>query len=299
MGSEITPFKISTITATGSVNAEINLTTLFNSINIDPNVDEGVLYAELGNNRKGISKKSNIQKRKVVESAKKFDNQLTLEYKTCMPGGKHTVLNCKIFKNGNVQMTGVKYIDQGRMFIDKIIDIIKQCDTATPDHTKLKNINYMVRMINCDYKVGFAIKRDCLFKIMITDYDNMCSFEPCIYPGVKIQYMWNKQNHECDGICKCNVPCVNGKGSGYGEANCKKITIAVFQSGCVIITGAQSEDQIVETYSWINDIIVSNKSRIEKMNIVLPEAEVPKKKILIPKSKIISLRPLGSNNQCF
>lgn len=295
----ITPFKISTITATGCVNAEINLNTLFTSIDINPHVDEGVLYAELGSNKKGTSKKSNIQKRKIVETSKKFDNQLTLEYRMRIDT-KHTILNCKIFKNGNVQMTGIKYVGQGSIFVDRIIDIIKHAASATPDIGKLENTNYLIRMINCDYKIGFPIKRDSLFKIMINDYDNMCSFEPCIYPGVKIQYMWNKQNKYRDGICKCNSVCVNGKGCGDGEANCKKITIAVFQSGCVIITGAQSEDQIVETYNWINDIIISNKNRIEKKNVVIPnETEASAKKIMIPKSKIISLRPLGSNDKCF
>jgi TATA-box binding protein (TBP) (component of TFIID and TFIIIB) len=93
---------------------------------------------------------------------------------------------------------------------------------------------------------------------------------------------------------------VNGKGNGLSDTNCKKITVAVFQSGCVIITGAQSKEQIDETYAWINKIIISNREKIEKKTIQTPllnDVEV-KKKIMIPKSKIISLRPSGCD-QCF
>lgn len=289
----ISPYKISTITATGSVNTELNLDVLYESVKIKSTGEEGVQYAEYGNYRKGTAKKAAASKRKMVEVSKKFDNQLTLEYRFNM-GEDYTVLNCKIFKNGNVQMTGVKFIEQGSVFVDKIINIIKEADDRVGDKHNLKNINYAVRMINCDYKVGFSIKRDALFRVMINEYDNMTSFEPCIYPGVKIQYMWNINNRSHDGICKCCDTCVQGKGDGMSTGKCKKITVAVFQSGCVIITGAQNKNQIEETYKWINNIIISSKDVIEKKAIIMPSYDnEKKKKVLIPRNKIISLRPNG------
>ena len=72
---------------------------------------------------------------------------------------------------------------------------------------------------------------------------------------------------------------------------CKKITIAIFQSGCVIITGAQSLLQINEAYAWINEIIFSNKDSVEKKVVPLPTpSQVQKKKMLIPKSQIQSFK---------
>lgn len=295
----ITPYKISTITATGSINSDVDLMLLYDSIVIKDVISaggEGVLYAEYGSLRKGVSKKTNVSSRKLSDNHKRFDNQLTLEYRIPLRDA-FTVLNCKIFKNGNIQMTGVKYLDQGRIFIDRIIDIIKVGPDAVANKEALKNTNYTIRMINCDYKIGFCIKRDALFKVMMTEYDNMVSFEPCIYPGVKVQYMWNQSNPCGDGICKCNETCINGKGCGKGEGDCKKITVAIFQSGCIIITGAQTEEQINTTYEWINNILIQNKDKIEKKNITFPDMfETPKKKILIPKSKIVSLRPLDCGN---
>ena len=291
--NSISAYKISTITATGSVNTGVNLDVLFDHICIK---EDNVLYAEYGSQKKGISKKSAVTKRKVVETTKKFDNQLTLECRFRMEEGNFTVLNCKIFRNGNIQMTGVKYIEQGHEFVDRIIDIIREAPDSVAIKEELQNTNYSIRMINCDYRVGFSIKRDALYRVMINEYDNMASFEPCIYPGVKIQYMWNMHKSDKDGVCGCQETCVNGKGDGKSEGKCKKITVAVFQSGCIIITGAQNKLQIDETYRWINEIIMTHRDKIEKKSIVMPQhQQEEKKKILISRSKIVSLRPAASH----
>lgn len=284
-----TPFKISTITATGSLATEtvyIDIDVVFDAVTIDPMCDEGVLFAEFGKRRKGVSKKMVRRKEAIVEKKhKKFDNQLTLEYKIRMDEIHHTILNCKIFNNGNVQMTGVKYIEQGATYLERVCEIVRGASGAVSDPTKLHPCRYRVRMINCDYKVGFNIKRDALFNILISDYNNVSSFEPCIYPGVKLQYMWKPGNE--GGICTCPEMCAINK----KHSVCKKITIAIFQSGCVIITGAQSLLQINEAYAWINEIIFGNKESVEKKIVPMPTpSQGSKKKMLIPKSQIQSFK---------
>ena len=51
----------------------------------------------------------------------------------------------------------------------------------------------------------------------------------------------------------------NGKGSGCGDGQCKKVTIAVFKSGKVIITGGRNKEQINESYRFITNFIESKK----------------------------------------
>ena len=81
-----------------------------------------------------------------------------------------------------------------------------------------------------------------------------------MYPGVNCKYYWNKayKDKEFEGKCYCTKKC-NGKGSGNGEGDCKKITIACFQSGSVIITGARNKSQLEECYRFIKNFIDSNK----------------------------------------
>jgi TATA-box binding protein (TBP) (component of TFIID and TFIIIB) len=298
--NEIPPFnpsayKISTITATGSVNTEVNLDILFDNVPIISYDDEnkGVVYAEFGSKKsetiyKGYAKKLSITHRKKQEK-KRFDNQVTLIFKV-VQNGVNNLSNVKVFRNGNVQITGLKTIPQGVIVIDDIILVLRNIYNKFPDIVKnyddLRNSNYQIRLINCDFKLGFEIKRDKLHKLIGNDYNVSCRYEPCIYPGVAIQYNWNQNNVLKDGICKCNGKCT-GKGSGSGDGNCKRITIAVFQSGCIIITGGQTEEQIQHAYDFICTCIKDNIEGIYKKAFFLPQPEVKKKKIYIKKSSII------------
>ena len=55
-------------------------------------------------------------------------------------------------------------------------------------------------------------------------------------------------------ICSITSKSCTGKGKGHGLDNCKKITISAFQSGSIIITGANSIEQIIEAFRFINNI---------------------------------------------
>lgn len=294
---ESLPFRISTITATGSVNTEINLDILYDHINIKPEEDkEGVLYVEYGKKKsdtvyKGFAKKFLVNKRKVNTTTKRFDNQVTIIYQMAFKDAS-TNLNIKVFKNGNIQITGIKYIDQGKIMIDTLINVIK--DIYSKDNTIIKDIkpltnkDYKIRLINSDFKIGFDIKREWFYKLFMSEFRHECSYEPCIYPGVKIQYFWNAYANNKVGLCQCSNECVIGKGNGEGEGNCKKITIAVFQSGCVIITGAQTYEQISDAYRFISGILVRHRNEIEKVqvqNTQVPDKE--KKYIMLNKKNII------------
>ena len=290
-----TPYRISTITATGCVGTPINLDVLYNCLEVCTDGD-GVAYVEYGKKKsdtiyKGFADKFNIQRRKEKPS-KRFDNQVTIIYKS-----KQNKVNMKVFRNGNIQVTGIKTLESGPKVIDTMIEILRKIhnekDENVVDNVEdLKNIKFEVRLINTDYKVGFAIKRENLHKVLMNEYGIVCNYEPCIYPGVKIQYFYNLDNPKQDGICKCiGSKCHDKKGgSGQGNGQCKKITIAVFQSGCIIITGSQTKKQVDECYNYINHILYKDIRRIEKKvlvtNSIDTEGNVSKRIVLIPKSKI-------------
>ena len=79
-------------------------------------------------------------------------------------------------------------------------------------------------------------------------------------PYFSIKYFINN-NNTC-GICECETIC-NGKGNGCGDGNCKKVTIAVFKSGKVIITGGQNQEQITESYRFITNFIENKKDYLK------------------------------------
>ena len=261
-----TPYKISTITATGSVNSLINLDVFYENVAINPS---GVVYIEYGQNKsemtsRGTNKVSKGAKKK--KDTKRFDNQVT-----CLVANGTGVANVKVFKNGQIQMTGIREVDQGRAIIDCIIANLRDIynrgySNIVATYNSLINCNYKIRLINSDFRIGIEIRRDRLNRLIQNTFDVLSSFEPCIYPGVKIQYFWNNAHMEKNGICKCCSEC-NGKGDGHGDGECKKITIAVFQSGCIIITGAQTMLQINDAYEFICNVIKNHREEIEKIPI--------------------------------
>jgi TATA-box binding protein (TBP) (component of TFIID and TFIIIB) len=290
IGFDPRPYKVSTITATGGVGALIDLDIFYNNVELATIDDtaalgsEGFIYIEFGKKKsetvfRGYHKKLEATRRKKKES-KRFDNQVTVILKTINGlTGLPQHVNVKVFKNGNIQMTGLKCVEQGKSVVDFVI---KQLHTIhkngfssvvsnQPD--TLTNNDYRIRLINSDFRIGIEIKRDKLNKLVQDTYNLLSSFEPCIYPGVKIQYFWNMSKPKQDGVCYCSGYC-SGKGCGDGEGQCKKITIAAFQSGSVIITGAQTHVQIESAYEFICKIIKQHETELRKvLPALLLEAE--------------------------
>ena len=271
-----TPFKISTITATASLGCEsVNLENLFKSVNVVAiDGDEvGFCYIEYGEKRgsfytKGYHKKMSITRRK-EKVGKRFDNQATMTIKHCFNEQKF-IINIKVFKNGNVQMTGLKTIPQGEYIVGFLIDYINKVNeeyNIVPPDSTLSCSAYKIRLINSDFKVGLEIRTDKLYKLIQSNYGIFCSYEPCIYPGVKIQYSFNDMYTSKSGVCECTIKC-NGKGDGCGHGNCKRVTISVFQSGCVIITGAQKIEQITIAYNFICSVLRKHKEFIDKNYLI-------------------------------
>ena len=127
-------------------------------------------------------------------------------------------------------------------------------------------------MINTDFKVytdpefktGFDIRRKEIHKLFINDeHNNKCSFQPGIYQGVKLEYFWNINNKNKNGICSCPKYCY-GKGTGQNIGECKKVTGALFESGSVLITGGITFEQVNETYKYICDFLEKHKDVIKK-----------------------------------
>jgi len=268
------PYRISTITATANIGTElIDLQVLYDSLNIiDDDSKNGIIYIEYGEKKsetffKGYNKKTVINRRKNAVN-KRFDNQITVVFRYVEESCTSNV-NIKIFKNANVQMTGIKYPEQGVKILNKLILLIGG---------KLEVRDYRIRLINSDFKVEFEINRERLFKIITNDYNNVCTFEACSYPGCKIAMFVNVNNPLNDGRCYCQKPCIDGKGDGI--TSCKKITIAVFQSGCVIITGAFNIKQIDDAYKFITRILYDNVEFIEKKKVIQPVENIVKKTIV-------------------
>jgi len=128
------------------------------------------------------------------------------------------------------------------------------------DNFKLNNTN--IELINSDFSTNFLINNTKLYEIVKNKYKAFSSYEPNDYPGVKNKFFWNAENikqNRPHGKCHCEPKCIKrGK-----KSVCTQITISVFQSGSVIITGAKSIQQVKDAYKYINDIFKENFDNIK------------------------------------
>lgn len=221
-----------------------------------------------------------------------FYNSCTIIIK---PDKERRPVNVKLFANGQITITGGLENKDGQDAVISLLKIInvdknnfldnnkldeatmlrftknKKCGEKINGYIKPKDteiIKYDITMINSDYKLNFNVDRDKLYNILMNETGLMSVFDGNMYPGVKIYYYWNLFNKENNGICKCTnkIKC-KGKGNGLGEHKCKKITVVIFQSGSVMITGANSDYQIEHVHKDIKKIIEKYYTRIIKFSI--------------------------------
>jgi len=262
----VTPYRISTITVTGSVNSCVDLSELYDCIDIGIGaLNPSLKYVEYATNKnetncKGQnekkSKRKNRSTKSVTKHTKRFDNQMTLHFKK-----NEMTYNVKLFKNGNVQMTGVKDVQAGCQIVDDLIDLVKHYGNSNgsivQDVTMLHNDGLRICLMNCDFKILFNINRDVLHKVLLDD-GYTCTFEPCIYQGVKLSYFMS--DSATNGKCNCKVRC-SGKGK---KSHCTRITIAFFQSGSVTINGAKNMSQLDLIHNFVTDTMREYSVKVQQ-----------------------------------
>jgi TATA-box binding protein (TBP) (component of TFIID and TFIIIB) len=277
-----TPYKISTITATGNTGCDVSLLDVFNLIPLErPSsalgdrtwgfmsaqfVIDGTLVRRTAIDENGKPMPIQTSSRRKRRQPRHFDNQCTLIYweDTRIHVGITRGVNIKVFRNGRLQMTGIRTIEEGARIVDRICSSFTENsigDVGLQSGTS----DYKICLMNSDFHLNFGLHRDVLYN-KYREMGLVCSYEACIYPAVKLSFMWNHgktaKNQAQDGICSCPEHC-GGDGDGYGR--CRKVTCAIFQSGSVIITGAHDHTQITHAYAFLCSTIVNSMDAVRKV----------------------------------
>jgi len=276
MELHITKYRISTITSNAKLlikdneeRLDINIIELFNNITINSDDKaETFVYTsrfESKDSTTKIVRGNYIKKKRTIQHKRTFDNQISFVYKLA----ENYYVNVKVFQNGSLHITGSRTVEDIKIPLEKLVKEIKDNNIKILENiNNLEYGNIQILMINTDFKIfkdiehtlNFAIKRRTLHTILINDYNMIARFDPSTYPGVKIEYWWNNANNIRDASTHYDIR--NVKSKSNVKNGIKKITIAVFESGSILITGAITIDQVDETYKFICDIIEKNKEKI-------------------------------------
>ena len=295
----IPQISISTITTTLKLNCTFNLVDIYKCVKLDANkiigfkcngwvkikLGENIVYlppapkdddesdTSIIESTKPVKKlsshyneiKSYYNNLKIKRSQYRFFNQVTVYIKL----STDRYINVKIFKNGSLQMTGIKKISECNIIIDKLLNEIKNSVNSNlisavpttgvllpefitktyPANTVIKLINkgdedlkvltFSIRMINSNCKVPFKINRDALFQLLKADKIK-CRYDPNSHACVNIRHDINETDN---------------------------VSIFVFQSGSIIITGGKTISDINKGYHYIMNIISKHYETIKKKDL--------------------------------
>ena len=176
---------------------------------------------------------------------------MTVEIKPDLPKYPDSKVSLKIFKNGSIQMSGIKCIQACNTVLNKLIleltreyGIIEDGKMVEigfiDDIDTLEVYSFKVDMINSGFQLNYEVNRENLYNQLL-ECKIECKFEPSIHAGVNIKF------------------------SPTGAE--KKVSIFVFESGNIIITGAKKVSNILESYNYISKFMENNKQIIQKSKI--------------------------------
>ena len=255
--------KISTISCSckDGLGTNVDLANILKYMTLNKN-DILQIKKDSNNNKTLIPKKKSKRRSKKTATKKAktsyFYHQITMivrvyegDISTEDLRDNEPIINFKIFKNGSIQMTGVKSIEYANRAMNKVIYKLSQVKgkkidnkitkiSYVEDRKKLTVRNFKMDMINTNYKVNMQIDRKSLYDLLLKMRVKV-TFEKCIRACVIIKYYPPE-------------PLISGK----------PVSIFVFQAGNIIITGAKNRSHVIDSYKYINDIFVTHSDYIIK-----------------------------------
>ena len=139
-----TPLRISTITALCNIGCEVPLEDVYNYLQVN-DVIQFIQFKNFPD--KGVPKKTKPKTKK-----KSFYNQMTILL--CLSDTRS--INIKIFKNGQLQMTGVKSNEEGNRAVELLIE---ELHLVMPKKYTFRKKDYRTVLINSDFSIGYKVNR--------------------------------------------------------------------------------------------------------------------------------------------
>jgi len=180
-------------------------------------------------------------------SKKVFSNQYTIIIRI----SETRYLNVKLFKNGSIQMTGCKELSDANIAINKLIlklgeklfikndDTLSEITFVEEPHNLIMS-KFKIDLIVSNFGVNYLINKESLYKLLT---------EKNILSRLSVQHS-----------------CVNIKHKIATEEDVF-ISIFVFQTGNLIITGGKKAEYVKDAYNFIVGFLSQHKQRIMKKDI--------------------------------
>uniref|UniRef100_A0A6C0J347 Uncharacterized protein n=1 Tax=viral metagenome TaxID=1070528 RepID=A0A6C0J347_9ZZZZ len=245
---------ISTMCAKCKLSTNLDLNNIYNYLPLDSN---DILTVKINKEKIRtlipVKEKKRRTKKNTLKKNSPFYNQVTIvvrinegDYDDLNTVKK---LNLKLFKNGSIQISGLKKVSYTNRALNKLAFRLSQVKALLIEdeireikfiESNIDISDFSIYMINSNYKVNMMIDRTKFFKLLLQKKIK-ASYEKCIRACVIVKFTPVNCNEEE-----------------------KEISIFIFEKGNIIITGARNLNHIIESYNYINNILLEHTDNIIK-----------------------------------
>jgi len=182
--------------------------------------------------KKGSSEQAGIQWT-IKNTA--FYNQVTLAYQDV-----YSKKSIKIFPNGSIQVAGCCDIFDCKRIIKQLSILLGFILKLEPDDN-IPSDRFEIQLINTNFSLNYNVNLYEVIRVFSNQHMFKVTYNPEKYSAAIIKFK--------------------------PAADMKQITVSIFSTGKIIITGAQTLKEIVFAYNIINHVIFENKDTIKTEKI--------------------------------
>ena len=234
-------------TENGIIYTDLGVSTITVCFNFNQYIDLEKLKKQLPEqiiNYNPGSKKSKIPKKRGTDSFyNSFDIKLSIFDRNTELFSNVSVF---IFPNGKVKAAGSKNINTINKTIEELVNIITSFEGIVQNPKSFCAENVKIQMICSDFKIkpikedtdGWCLRQEDLKNILVNESKLSATFSTLSrYPGINLKY-----------------PSLFEKD--------KLISLLIFRSGSIIITGAKNAKDVANSYNFITQLVSKHAERL-------------------------------------
>jgi hypothetical protein len=196
-------------------------------------------------------------------------------------------MHVKVFNTGKLEIPGIK-TDSMMLRVQTLL--VHMLRPIVGEDLDFQHGQSETVLINSNFKCGYYINRDALYKLLKYKYRINCNYDACSYPGIQCKFFYVKGSDEQRGQQPVHV--VAGEETNRHKKACNdtkahyEISFMIFRTGSVLIVGKCNEDVLHEIYEFIRAMLETEYMEIGKC-LVPPECAAEKKRVPKVRRKVL------------
>ena len=196
-------------------------------------------------------------------------------------------MHVKVFNTGKLEIPGIK-TDSMMLRVQTLL--VRMLRPIVGEDLDFQHGQSETVLINSNFKCGYYINRDALYKLLKYKYRINCNYDACSYPGIQCKFFYVKGSSEQRGQQPVHV--VAGEETNRHKKACNdtkahyEISFMIFRTGSVLIVGKCNEDVLREIYEFIRTMLETEYMEIGKC-LVPPECAAEKKRVPKVRRKVL------------